>query len=126
MNAEDRSVADAVASQRDQIARLISLTEDAFRRDGRLFYVGAGTSGRLGVLDASECPPTFGSDPEMVQGLIAGGFPAILRAQAVSWAGDSGVQTKIFRRLGVLPGPVGFSGPLMARLLTPATFASSA
>jgi N-acetylmuramic acid 6-phosphate etherase len=81
MNAEDRSVADAVASQRDQIAQLISLTEDAFRRGGRLFYAGAGTSGRLGVLDASECPPTFGSDPEMVQGLIAGGFPAILRAQ---------------------------------------------
>jgi len=81
MNAEDRSVADAVASQREEIAQLISLTEDAFRRDGRLFYVGAGTSGRLGVLDASECPPTFGSDPEMVQGIIAGGFPAILRAQ---------------------------------------------
>jgi N-acetylmuramic acid 6-phosphate etherase len=81
MNAEDRSVADAVASQRAEIAKLITLTEDAFRRDGRLFYVGAGTSGRLGVLDASECPPTFGSDPETVQGIIAGGFPAILRAQ---------------------------------------------
>ncbi len=81
MNAEDRSVADAVASQRVEIARLVSLTEDAFQRDGRLFYVGAGTSGRLGILDASECPPTFGSDPDMVQGIIAGGFPAILRAQ---------------------------------------------
>ena len=81
MNAEDRTVADAVASQREQIAQVVSLTEDAFRRGGRLFYAGAGTSGRLGVLDASECPPTFGSDPEMVQGLIAGGFPAILRAQ---------------------------------------------
>jgi N-acetylmuramic acid 6-phosphate etherase len=81
MNAEDRTVADAVASQREQIGRVIALTEDAFRRGGRLFYVGAGTSGRLGVLDASECPPTFGSDPEMVQGIIAGGFPAILRAQ---------------------------------------------
>jgi N-acetylmuramic acid 6-phosphate etherase len=81
MNAEDRSVADAVASQREHIAKLVSFVEDAFRRDGRLFYVGAGTSGRLGILDASECPPTFGSDPEMVQGIIAGGFPAILRAQ---------------------------------------------
>jgi N-acetylmuramic acid 6-phosphate etherase len=81
MTAEDRTVADAVATQRDAIARLIALTEDAFRRGGRLFYVGAGTSGRLGILDASECPPTFGSDPEMVQGIIAGGFPAILRAQ---------------------------------------------
>ena len=81
MNAEDRTVADAVASQRVNIAELITMTEDAFRRDGRLFYVGAGTSGRLGILDASECPPTFGSDPTMVQGIIAGGFPAILRAQ---------------------------------------------
>jgi len=81
MNAEDRTVADAVATQRDEIAAVITLTEDAFRRGGRLFYVGAGTSGRLGVLDASECPPTFGSDPELVQGIIAGGFPAILRAQ---------------------------------------------
>jgi len=81
MNAEDRSVADAVATQREPIARVIALTGDAFRRGGRLFYVGAGTSGRLGVLDASECPPTFGSDPEMVQGIIAGGFPALLRAQ---------------------------------------------
>jgi N-acetylmuramic acid 6-phosphate etherase len=81
MNAEDRTVADAVAGQREQIAQLVSLTEDVFRRQGRLFYVGAGTSGRLGILDASECPPTFGSDPEMVQGIIAGGFPAILRAQ---------------------------------------------
>jgi N-acetylmuramic acid 6-phosphate etherase len=81
MNAEDRTVADAVATQREEIAKVVSLTEDAFRRDGRLFYVGAGTSGRLGILDASECPPTFGSDPDMVQGIIAGGFPAILRAQ---------------------------------------------
>ena len=81
MNAEDRTVADAVASQRDNIAELITMTEDSFRRDGRLFYVGAGTSGRLRILDASECPPTFGRDPTMVQGIIAGGFPAILRAQ---------------------------------------------
>jgi N-acetylmuramic acid 6-phosphate etherase len=81
MNAEDRTIADAVATQRHEIARAIELTESAFRAGGRLFYVGAGTSGRLGILDASECPPTFGSDPEMVQGIIAGGFPAILRAQ---------------------------------------------
>ena len=81
MNGDDQTVANAVAAQRESIARVISLVEDAFRRGGRLFYVGAGTSGRLGILDASECPPTFGSDPEMVQGIIAGGFPAILRAQ---------------------------------------------
>jgi N-acetylmuramic acid 6-phosphate etherase len=81
MNAEDRTVADAVATQREPIARAISLVESAFRTGHRLFYVGAGTSGRLGVLDASECPPTFGSDPEMVQGIIAGGPAALTRAQ---------------------------------------------
>lgn len=81
MNAEDRTVADAVATQREAIARAIELTEATFRDGGRLFYVGAGTSGRLGVLDASECPPTFGSDPSMVQGIIAGGPEALTRAQ---------------------------------------------
>ena len=81
MLAEDRAVADAVATQRTAIARAIELVEETFRRGGRLFYVGAGTSGRLGVLDASECPPTFGSDPEMVQGIIAGGPAALVRSQ---------------------------------------------
>lgn len=79
--AEDRGVPEAVATQRAQIAHAIELAEAAFRAGGRLVYVGAGTSGRLGVLDASECPPTFGSDPEMVQGIIAGGLPALTRAQ---------------------------------------------
>jgi N-acetylmuramic acid 6-phosphate etherase len=81
INAEDKRVPDAVATQREQIARAIELAEETFRRGGRLFYVGAGTSGRLGVLDASECPPTFGTDPDMVQGIIAGGLPALTRAQ---------------------------------------------
>src|SRR5687768_16317091 len=81
INAEDRRVPDAVVTQREQIARAIELAEATFRAGGRLFYVGAGTSGRLGVLDASECPPTFGTDPEMVQGIIAGGLPALTRAQ---------------------------------------------
>src|SRR5437667_12703151 len=81
INAEDRRVPDAVATQREQIARAIELAEATFRRGGRLFYVGAGTSGRLGVLDASECPPTFGTNPEMVQGVIAGGLPALTSAQ---------------------------------------------
>ena len=81
INAEDRMVPDAVATQRVEIAAAIEIAERSFRAGGRLFYVGAGTSGRLGVLDASECPPTFGSDPEMVQGIIAGGLPALTRAQ---------------------------------------------
>lgn len=81
INAEDRSVPDAVASQREAIARAIELAEGAFRAGGRLIYVGAGTSGRLGVLDASEIPPTFGAPPELVQGIIAGGQPALTRSQ---------------------------------------------
>jgi N-acetylmuramic acid 6-phosphate etherase len=81
INAEDRTVPDAVASQREAIARAIERAEQTFRQGGRLFYVGAGTSGRLGVLDASECPPTYGTDPEMVQGIIAGGLKALTRSQ---------------------------------------------
>jgi N-acetylmuramic acid 6-phosphate etherase len=81
MNAEDRTVADAVATQREPIAAAIAMVEAAFRAGHRLFYIGAGTSGRLGVLDAAECPPTFGSDPQMVQGIIAGGLAALTRAQ---------------------------------------------
>jgi N-acetylmuramic acid 6-phosphate etherase len=81
IGAEDRTVPEAVATQRVQIARAVELAEGAFRGGGRLFYVGAGTSGRLGVLDASECPPTFGTDPEMVRGIIAGGLDALVRSQ---------------------------------------------
>jgi N-acetylmuramic acid 6-phosphate etherase len=81
INAEDQTVADLVASQREAIARAVAQAESTFRAGGRLFYVGAGTSGRLGVLDASECPPTYGTDPEMVQGIIAGGHKALTRSQ---------------------------------------------
>jgi N-acetylmuramic acid 6-phosphate etherase len=81
INAEDRMVAAAVGEERQQIARAIDLVVDALRQGGRLIYVGAGTSGRLGVLDASEMPPTYRTDPELVQGVIAGGFDALLRAQ---------------------------------------------
>ena len=62
------------------IARAVDLVEQAFRAGGRLIYVGAGTSGRLGVLDAAECPPTFGTPPEMVVGVIAGGYPALVKS----------------------------------------------
>ena len=81
MRAEDERVPDAVATQRERIAEAISTAEAVFRAGGRLFYVGAGTSGRLGVLDASECPPTFGTPPHMVQGIIAGGPAALTSAQ---------------------------------------------
>jgi N-acetylmuramic acid 6-phosphate etherase len=81
MAAEDARVPEAVHSQREAIGRAIEEAEATFRRSGRLFYVGAGTSGRLGVLDASEMPPTYGTDPDMVQGIIAGGHKALTRSQ---------------------------------------------
>ncbi|WP_227494250.1 N-acetylmuramic acid 6-phosphate etherase [Ramlibacter pallidus] len=81
INAEDRLVAAAVSDEREAIARAIDLVVDCLRQGGRLLYVGAGTSGRLGVLDASEMPPTYRTDPDMVQGVMAGGFEALLRAQ---------------------------------------------
>ena len=77
---EDRKAVAAVEAESDAIAHAIDLCVTAFRAGGRLFYVGAGTSGRLGVLDASECPPTFSTPPEMVQGIIAGGDVALRRA----------------------------------------------
>ena len=84
MNAEDRKVADAVANEIPAIARAVDAIVASFRQGGRLFYIGAGTSGRLGVLDASECPPTFGVPAGMVQGIIAGGEPALSRATEAS------------------------------------------
>lgn len=81
INAEDRTVPEIVGAQREAVARAIETAEATFRRGGRLFYVGAGTSGRLGVLDAAECPPTYGTNPEMVQGIIAGGQRALTRSQ---------------------------------------------
>lgn len=84
INAEDHRVADAVARELPAIARAVDATVDALTAGGRLFYIGAGTSGRLGVLDASECPPTFNVPPEMVQGIIAGGEAALSRATEAS------------------------------------------
>jgi len=80
INAEDHRVAEAVAAEIPQITLAVDATVEAFRRGGRLFYIGAGTSGRLGVLDASECPPTFNVPPGIVQGIIAGGEAALSRA----------------------------------------------
>lgn len=80
IGAEDARVPLAVAGARLELARAIELLEAAFRAGGRLVYVGAGTSGRLGVLDAAECPPTFGTPPEMVIAVIAGGAQALVRS----------------------------------------------
>lgn len=87
MNSEDASVAAAVGKQREPIARAIEVIADRLRGGGRLIYIGAGTSGRLGILDASECPPTFNTDPSQIVGLIAGGQTAMFRA--VEGAEDS-------------------------------------
>src|SRR5207302_9486529 len=80
INAEDASVPGAVRAVRQNVARAIELAVEAFRRGGHLIYVGAGTSGRLGVLDASECPPTFGTPPDLVQAVLAGEAQAVTEA----------------------------------------------
>lgn len=84
MNAADAVVPGVVATQADAIARAVDAIVERLRRGGRLIYMGAGTAGRIGVLDASECPPTFGTDPSLVVGLIAGGSAAIQRAVEAS------------------------------------------
>ena len=81
MNAQDAAAVAAVAAEQANVAKAVELVTAALASGGRLLYFGAGTSGRLGVLDASECPPTFRTDPAMVQGVIAGGEAAMFRAQ---------------------------------------------
>ncbi len=81
INNEDKHVAECVAGSLDEIAAAVDLIVEGMNKGGRLLYFGAGTSGRLGVLDAAECPPTFGTEPEAVQGFIAGGSQAMFRAQ---------------------------------------------
>ena len=81
INNEDKTVAEAVSREIRYIAGAVEMVVTAFKSGGRLFYIGAGTSGRLGVLDAAECPPTFGTDPELVQGIIAGGTASLVRSR---------------------------------------------
>lgn len=84
INAEDQKVASAVAAEIPKIARALDAIVERYQRGGRLFYIGAGTSGRLGVLDAAECPPTFGVAPDRIQALIAGGDAALRQAVEAS------------------------------------------
>ncbi len=81
INDEDKKVAFAVERELSYIACAVDIIAEAFNNGGRLFYAGAGTSGRIGIQDAAECPPTYGTDPEMIQGMIAGGRPAVFKAQ---------------------------------------------
>lgn len=98
MNAEDATVASAVERVLDDVAKAVDETVGRLRAGGRLFYVGTGTSGRLGVLDASECPPTFGVSPELVQGVIAGGYDACYRAVEASEDDEGGGGTDLQQR----------------------------
>ena len=105
MNQQDLEVVQAVSAAQESIAQGIILIAEALAQGGRLFYVGAGTSGRLGVLDASECPPTFRTDPTMVQGLIAGGPEALVRS--IEGAEDSpGTGAADLRERGIGPKDV--------------------
>lgn len=102
---EDHRAVNAVTSELAYIAKAVEVVETGLRNGGRLFYVGAGTSGRLGVLDAAECPPTFGTPPEMIQGLIAGGPEALLQAQ--EGAEDHEINgVEAIERAGVTEGDV--------------------
>src|SRR5689334_11369816 len=98
MNAEDATVAAAVERVLDDVARAVEETVARLRVGGRLFYVGTGTSGRLGVLDASECPPTFGVSPELVQGVIAGGYGACYRAVEASEDDENAAEIDLKQR----------------------------
>jgi N-acetylmuramic acid 6-phosphate etherase len=101
MNREDASVADSIYPELPKIARAVDLIVEKFQSGGRLIYIGAGTSGRLGVLDASECPPTFNTPPWMVLGLIAGGYPA-LTTSAEEAEDDAGQGREDLRKVGVI------------------------
>ncbi len=110
INTEDMKVPLAVKDTLEEIALLIEDVVTSFKNGGRLFYIGAGTSGRLGVLDASECPPTFGVNPTMVQGLIAGGLPALTSAiESAEDNYDAGITTLKDRKFSSLDTLVGIT-----------------
>lgn len=108
MNKEDRKVAEAVAKEIPKISNAVEKIIKSFSRGGRLFYVGAGTSGRLAVVDASECPPTFGVEQEMVQAIIAGGAPAIFKskegAEDIEKNGEEELKKKMLSERDVVIG----------------------
>src|SRR5437660_1798985 len=108
MNEEDASVADAVSAVLPEITHAIDGIVRQLTNGGRLFYIGTGTSGRLGVLDAAECPPTFGVSPDLVQAIIAGGYDACYRAVEASEddaeAGGNDLKTRGFTKGDALVG----------------------
>jgi N-acetylmuramic acid 6-phosphate etherase len=110
INAEDRTVADVVAHALPNIAQAVDAIVERLRMGGRLFYVGAGTSGRLGVIDAVECVPTYGTPPELVQGVIAGGDAAVMHSiEGVEDDAEAGMRDLIARGLTSLDVVVGIA-----------------
>jgi N-acetylmuramic acid 6-phosphate etherase len=110
MNEEDARVAEAVRLVLPEVSRVVDEVFERLRAGGRLFYVGTGTSGRLGVLDASECPPTFGVAPELVQGIIAGGYEALYRAvEASEDDREAGARDALARGVGAQDALVGLA-----------------
>jgi N-acetylmuramic acid 6-phosphate etherase len=100
-NTEDQQTITAIAGARTELAQVIEATAAGMRQGGRLFYIGAGTSGRLGVLDAAECPPTFCTLPEMVQGILAGGEGALVRSsEGLEDIAADGAQAMVDRAVG--------------------------
>ncbi|MBD1823743.1 N-acetylmuramic acid 6-phosphate etherase [Cyanobacteria bacterium FACHB-DQ100] len=109
-NQEDAKTISAIAQAREPLAKAIDLTAEKLRQGGRLFYVGAGTSGRLGVLDAAECPPTFCTSPEMVQGIIAGGADALVRSsEGLEDLADQGAAAIAERQVSTIDVVVGIA-----------------
>ncbi|MBD2036679.1 N-acetylmuramic acid 6-phosphate etherase [Leptolyngbya sp. FACHB-321] len=109
-NQEDTRTIEAIAQAREPLATAIDLTAKALRQGGRLFYIGAGTSGRLGVLDAAECPPTFCSHPEQVQGILAGGTEALVRSsEGLEDRADDGAAAIDNRQITMLDVVVGIT-----------------
>ena len=109
-NQEDQKTINAIASARKEIAQTIEATAKVLKQGGRLFYVGAGTSGRLGVLDAAECPPTFCTPPEMVQGILAGGASALVKSsEALEDLPEDGAKAMISHNINELDVVVGIT-----------------
>lgn len=109
-NREDSKTIEAIANSRIPLAKSIDVTAKAFHQGGRLFYVGAGTSGRLGVLDAAECPPTFCTPPELVQGILAGGDAALVKSsEALEDRSEDGAQAIRDRQVSSLDVVIGIA-----------------
>lgn len=109
-NQEDQQLINAIAAAREPLATAVEQTAQAWRQGGRLFYVGAGTSGRLGVLDAAECPPTFCTAPELVQGILAGGEAALVKSsEALEDRADDGAAAIAARNVSHLDVVVGIT-----------------